>query len=145
MVKIEYPNSPFSITERDGKPSIFDLIRKRWLTLTPEEWVRQNFLQYLVENKQYPPSLIGVEKELQLNEIKKRCDIVVYRNGAPWMLIECKEPSVMLSTATIDQLLRYNIALPVPYLVITNGTHCFAWERNGTTLIELLELPSWND
>ncbi|MGF2414886.1 MAG: type I restriction enzyme HsdR N-terminal domain-containing protein, partial [Ferruginibacter sp.] len=110
--------------------------------LTPEEWVRQNFLQYLIQVKEYPASLIAVEKEIKLGELKKRFDIVVYdKLSQPWMIIECKEMNVDLSKNVLDQVLRYNITMQVPYLVITNGSYCMAFQCSDNKLIELEELP----
>ncbi|MDQ6610054.1 MAG: type I restriction enzyme HsdR N-terminal domain-containing protein, partial [Bacteroidota bacterium] len=92
MIKINYPKYQFKIKKENNLEMIFDAFRKRWLVLTPEEWVRQNILQYLTEIKKYPAKLIAVEKEIYLGELKKRCDAVVYdRNTLPWMIIECKE------------------------------------------------------
>ena len=94
-------------------------LRKRWLVLTPEEWVRQNFLQYIVRVKKYPASLIAIEKEIYLGELKKRCDIVVYsRDTLPWMIIECKEMNESLNAKVLDQILRIIITLPAKLLVI---------------------------
>lgn len=122
---------------------IFDAVRKRWVVLTPEEWVRQNFLQYIIHVKKYPSSLIAVEKEISLGELKKRFDIVVYgKDSKPWMIIECKEMNVALDKTVLDQVLRYNMVLQVPYLVITNGSHCYAFFNDKGQLVELNELPS---
>ena len=122
---------------------IFDAVRKRWVVLTPEEWVRQNFLQYIIHVKKYPSSLIAVEKEISLGELKKRFDIVVYgKDSKPWMIIECKEMNVVLDKTVLDQVLRYNMVLQVPYLVITNGSHCYAFFNDKGQLVELNELPS---
>ncbi|HMI79121.1 MAG TPA: type I restriction enzyme HsdR N-terminal domain-containing protein, partial [Ferruginibacter sp.] len=110
--------------------------------LSPEEWVRQNFLQYLVHVKKYPASLIAIEKEIRLEEMKKRFDIVVYdRNSKPWMIIECKEMNVALDKAVLDQALRYNITLQVPYLAITNGSYCMALSFEKNTMQEIEVLP----
>ena len=142
MIKIEYPPYQPKIKQEAGKELIFDEIRRRWILLTPEEWVRQNFLQYLVRVKNYPPSLIAVEKEIKLGELKKRFDIVVYdSNTKPWMIIECKEMNVALNKAVLDQVLRYNISLVVPYLVITNGSYCMALEVSKGQMNEINELP----
>ncbi len=142
MIKIEYPPYQPKIKEDAGKEFIFDEVRKRWVMLTPEEWVRQNFLQYLVLIKKYPASLIAVEKEIELGEIKKRFDIVVYdKNHLPWMIIECKEMSVVLDKKVLDQILRYNISLQVPYLVITNGSYCYAFAVANNKLEEIDDLP----
>ena len=127
MIKIEYPSYQPKIKKETGKEFIFDEVRKRWVILTPEEWVRQNFLQYLIQVKKYPASLIAVEKEIKLGDLKKRFDIVVYdTNSKPWMIIECKEMNVQLDTTVLDQVLRYNISLNAPFLVLTNGNYCLA-------------------
>lgn len=142
MIKIEYPPYQPKIKTEHEKEFIFDEIRKRWVVLTPEEWVRQNFLQYLTQIKKYPASLIAVEKEIKVGELKKRFDIVIYdAETRPWMIVECKEMNVKLDKAVLDQALRYNITLNVPYLVITNGSYCMAYLCNKNQLKELSELP----
>ncbi len=142
MIKIEYPPYNPKIKKEKQREFIFDAVRKRWVVLTPEEWVRQNFLQYLIQVKKYSPALIAVEKEIQLGDIKKRFDIVVYdSNTQPLMLIECKEMNVDLTPQVLNQVLRYNIAMQVPYLVITNGAHCMAFACNNNALTELAALP----
>jgi hypothetical protein len=144
MIKIEYPDYKFKIRKEDATELIFDPFRKRWLVLTPEEWVRQNFLQYLALSKQYPSSLIAVEKEIYLGELKKRCDIVVYnKNTLPWMIIECKEMNETLNSKVLDQVLRYHITLPATYLVITNGSYCFAFKKKEGRFYEIDELPNY--
>ncbi|UEG50179.1 type I restriction enzyme HsdR N-terminal domain-containing protein [Ferruginibacter lapsinanis] len=126
------------------KEYIFDAVRKQWVVLTPEEWVRQNFLQYLIQVKCYPASLIAIEKEIQLGELKKRFDIVVYdASTLPWMIIECKEMNVPLDAAVLNQVLRYNQVLKVPFLVITNGSNTVAYSTKNNELIELLVLPEF--
>ena len=142
MIKIEYPAYDPKTKNENGKEMIFDAIRKRWVSLSPEEWVRQNFLQYLIRVKKYPAALIAVEKEISLGELKKRYDIVVYDNTSkPWMIIECKEMNVVLDKTVLDQVLRYNIILQVPFLVITNGSYCFAFECVNGVLKQLDRLP----
>ena len=142
MIKINYPAYQPKIKKEDEVTFIFDAIRKRWIILTPEEWVRQNFLQYLIQVKKYPASLIAVEKEIQVGELKKRFDIVVYdANAKPWMIIECKEMDVQLNRSVLDQVLRYNITLQVPFLVITNGGYCYGFSNEGGLMTELTELP----
>ncbi len=142
MVKIEYPEYQPAIKKQGNRELIFDELRKKWITLTPEEWVRQNFLQYLVKIKKYPASLIAIEKEIRLGELKKRFDIVVHdRDAKPWIIIECKEMDVALNAAVLDQALRYNISLNVPYLVITNGSFCMAAAISGNEMKEIDELP----
>ena len=142
MIKIEYPAHPFKIKKEDTVELIFDDLRKRWVVLTPEEWVRQNMLRYLTQVKMYPAKLIAVEKEISMGELKKRCDAVVYnRNAQPWMIIECKEMNVPLTVNTLEQALRYHSALPADYLVITNGSHCYGFEKREGQFYEINELP----
>jgi len=142
MIKIEYPPYQPKIKTEGGKEFIFDEFRKRWILLTPEEWVRQNFLQYLTQIKKYPASLIAIEKEIKLGELKKRFDVVVYdKNSKPWMIVECKEMNVQLDKSTLDQVLRYNISLNVPYLVITNGTYCMALHLDENNMDPVDSLP----
>jgi hypothetical protein len=142
MIKINYPKYQPKIKKENSKELIFDEVRKRWVVLTPEEWVRQNFLQYLIQVKKYPATLIAVEKEINLGDLKKRFDIVVYdKTSVPWMIIECKEMTVELDKKVLDQILRYNITLQVPYLVITNGSYCRAFKCSNNQLSELSELP----
>lgn len=142
MIKIEYPPYQPKIKKEAGREMIFDEIRKRWVVLTPEEWVRQNFLQHLTSVKNYPASLIAVEKEIKLGELKKRFDIVVYdKSTKPWMIVECKEMNVSLDRSVLEQVLRYNLSLQVPYLVITNGSYCLAAVIRNNGLIEIDGLP----
>lgn len=142
MIKIEYPPYQPKIKKENGKEYIFDGIRKKWLLLTPEEWVRQNFLQYLIVVKKYPASLIAVEKEIAVGELKKRFDIVVYdSNTIPYIIIECKEMKVDLNVNALFQAMVYNIPLQVKYLVVTNGSYCFAVENKGGELVEITALP----
>jgi len=146
MIKIDYPPYQPKIKAEHNREFIFDAIRKSWVVLTPEEWVRQNFLQYLIQVKKYPASLIAVEKEIKLGELKKRFDIVVYDTATkPWMVIECKEMNVELNKQVLDQVLRYNITMQVPYLVITNGSYCMAFQCINSDLKALNELPDKNN
>jgi hypothetical protein len=144
MIKIDYPPYQAKIKQVLNKEFIFDEVRKQWVMLTPEEWVRQNFLQYLIQVKKYPPSLMVIEKEIFLGDVKKRFDIVVYdKNTKPMMLIECKEMNVQLNDAVLNQALRYNINLQVPYIVITNGSYCYAFVNTGKGLQETDALPAF--
>lgn len=143
MIKITFPKHPFKIKNENGKEIIFDECRKHWFLLTPEEWVRQNFLQYLLQVKQYPSSLIAVEREIHLGDLKKRCDIVVFKNAKPWMIVECKELNATLNEAVIKQILNYNISLKVDYLVITNGKSTFALLLDGEKFAWIDVLPEF--
>lgn len=109
--------------ERDGdRERVFDVIRKKFVALTPEEWVRQQVIHYLLEDHRYPKALISVEKQLQVNGLTRRTDVVLYdRSGAPVVIIECKAPEVALSQSVAEQAARYNLTLRVPYLWVTNG------------------------
>jgi hypothetical protein len=144
MIKINYPAYPFKIKEEKSKEFVFDEIRKQWVRLTPEEWVRQNFLRYLVEVMKYPSSLIAVEREIKLNDLNKRFDIVVFNNSSvPWLLVECKSMDEVLDEKVAMQVLRYNIALPVDFMIITNGEYVFGFEKVSGELKEINELPAF--
>lgn len=143
MIKIEYPAPKFRTKTENGRDWIFDDFRKRWIQISPEEWVRQNFLQWLIQTKNIPASLIAVEKEIKLGELKKRCDIIIYKQSIPWMIVECKEMGVKLDEAIIKQILNYNISLRVQFLVITNGTDTFAFELKEGKMQVLQEIPNF--
>lgn len=142
MIEIKYPSHDFKFREVDHVQQIFDEIRKTWLKLTPEEWVRQNFIQYLVQVKKIPPAYIAVEKQLKLGELVKRFDLLVYdRSHLPYMIIECKAMDIKLDEKVMEQVLRYNISIPVPFLVITNGVYCMGISRKEEKVIWLEEIP----
>jgi len=143
MIVVQYPEPKFKMKNENGNQYIFDNIRRAWLLLTEEEWVRQNFVGYLVSQLRYPSSVIALEKEIHLNDLKKRFDVLVYNKAhQPWMLIECKEPNVKLSDEVLQQVLRYNISVPVEYIVITNGKTTVGW-RKENELTMLNQLPEW--
>jgi hypothetical protein len=119
---LNLPPYPFKIKNEGGTLFIFDEIRKKSLVLTPEEWVRQHFVQYLIREKNYPKTSIGLEGGLKLNTLQKRTDILVFNpSGDKILMIECKAPSVKISQSTFDQIARYNIVHKVPLLAVTNG------------------------
>ena len=121
MFQLNLPFYNIASKEENGNHFIFDDIRKKYLRLTPEEWVRQNFVKYLINEKKYPASLIVIEKGLKLNELTKRADVLIYKNSSPILLVECKAPTVKISQNTFDQISRYNLTFKVPYLMVTNG------------------------
>jgi hypothetical protein len=128
MIHIEYPTYAFKIRQNESintneqvKDQIFDPLRKKWVALTPEEWVRQNILQYLVQVCNYPSTLIAIEKTIQLGELKKRFDILIYKQDTPWMIIECKEANTSISDKTISQLYQYQQVLAADFLFASNG------------------------
>lgn len=125
MLPLNLPFYEFSI--RPGaSPKIFDFIRKKFVALTPEEWVRQNFLRFLTDEKKYPPSMILLEQTLKVFKTQKRCDAVVYDNkGKPLMILEFKAPEVAVNQKVFDQIARYNIALHLKYLIVSNGLKHF--------------------
>ncbi|MBI5372214.1 MAG: type I restriction enzyme HsdR N-terminal domain-containing protein [Sphingobacteriales bacterium] len=142
MISIQYPEPAFRVKEEGGKKFIFDPIRKKWLLLTPEEWVRQNLVSYLVQVMGYPSSLIALEKEIQLGERIKRFDILVYNKAhQPWLMVECKAPEVKLDEPVLQQVLRYHLGVPVNYLVITNGNTTHGWVKDESGLRLISELP----
>jgi hypothetical protein len=143
MIVLQYPSYPFKIKALHGKDQIFDPFRKTWVLLTPEEWVRQNLLQYLVQNLQYPASLIAVEKEIKLGELSKRFDIVVYKNEMPWMIIECKEAKVALNEKTMEQILQYQQVLMAQYLFISNGHETMGAKIESGKLQALQNFPEY--
>ena len=144
MIVLPYPSYPFKIKAINGKDQIFDPFRKIWVVLTPEEWVRQNLLQYLVQTLHYPSSLIAVEKEIKLGELSKRFDIVVYKNELPWMIIECKEAKVSLNEKTMGQILQYQQVLTAQYLFMSNGHETMGAKIESGKLQALQNFPEYN-
>ncbi len=147
MIKIYYPRYPFKIKEEEiGKEFIFDELRKLWVRLTEEEWVRQNFIQYLLQVKRYPASYIAVERKMKLGEVNKRFDLLVFNKAAkPWMMIECKAMHRVLDKVVLWQALHYNLAIPVKYLVVTNGQHCYGYVKGDIDFEEIQTLPSYDE
>ncbi len=143
MIKISYPSYPFKIETREDKEYIFDPLRKKWIRLTPEEWVRQNFLQYLIQVMEYPTALIAIEKEIQIGELKKRFDILVYKDDRPWLLIECKEMNVPINESVMEQLLRYQITVQANYLIVTNGNETRGIGKENDQFTTLNAIPSY--
>lgn len=144
MIDVVFPPPQFRMKKQEGRDYIFDALRKTWLLLTEEEWVRQNFVQYLITTLGYPSSLMALEKELVLNGLKKRFDILVYdAHHQPWMLIECKAPVVALSEIVLQQALCYNITVPVVYIIITNGNVTMGWNKEEGALLPVSSLPYW--
>ena len=144
MINPEYPKHPYRIKTEGERSVIFDDIRKSWVILTPEEWVRQNFIQWMVQVMKYPSAMIAVEKEIKVHELSKRFDILVYDSShTPWMMIECKAQTVPLTEKVLMQVLRYNIAVPVPFLVITNGVDCRVVKKEENELKWVKIFPAW--
>ncbi len=126
MRKLNFETYQFRLKNSENKVRIFDVIRKKFVDLQPEEWVRQHVLNFLIETKKYPKSLINVEKQLTVNSLKKRYDIVIYNsNGSIHLLVECKAPKIKIDQKTFDQIAKYNLQLEASYLMVTNGLEHF--------------------
>lgn len=122
MQVLNFPTYSFQIKSSQNRRYIFDILRKKFVLLQPEEWVRQHVLHFLVETKHYPKSLINVEKQLVVHQLKKRYDVVVFNtDGSLHLLVECKAPKISITQHTFDQIAQYNIQLQASYLMITNG------------------------
>ena len=145
MIPLNLPKYHFKLKEEDNKVFIFDSIRKKYLQLTPEEWVRQNIIQFLIEEKNYPKSLFSIEKGIKVSNTSKRVDIAIFNKERQIeVLIECKAPEVKITQNAFDQIARYNLTLNAKYLVVTNGlNHFFAVIDNiKNKYIFLKDLPS---
>jgi hypothetical protein len=146
MRKLNLPEYDFQQRVRDGKPYILDVFRKKYVVLTPEEEVRQRFARYLMEEKGYPGSLIQTEYALKLNEMTRRCDILVHKPaGSPAVLVECKAPEVRINRETFDQAARYNMVFRVRYLMVTNGLkhYCCFIDFDAQRVRFMEEIPEY--
>lgn len=146
MQSLNFPYSPEHLRNEGGRFSIFDVVRKKWLVLTPEEWVRQHLILFLQKDKGCPLSLMAVEKSLQFNGMTRRSDLVVYSSDAkPLLLAECKAPSIKISESVFDQAARYNMTLKVPYLMVTNGIQhfCCHIDIQNASFTYLTMIPSY--
>ncbi|WP_162128405.1 type I restriction enzyme HsdR N-terminal domain-containing protein [Flavobacterium phycosphaerae] len=146
MQKLNFPSYTFRLKNSENKVSIFDEIRKKFMVLTPEEWVRQHTVQFLLQEKRYPKSYINVEKLVKVNDINKRYDAVVFEpDGAIFLLVECKAPEVKITQDTFDQIARYNLKLKAKFLMVTNGlNHYFCqMDFEKEHYVFLKELPDF--
>ena len=144
MLVVHYPAPQFRTRKQEGRSQIFDGLRRRWIALTPEEWVRQNLLNWLIVEAGIPATMIAQEKEIRVGELRKRFDALVYDGQhRPWMMIECKAPTVPLNDEVLYQLLRYHASVPVPYLLVSNGDRHLAWEKRDGVLREIDSIPGW--
>ena len=147
METLNLPSYNFNIKLEGQRKLIFDSIRKKFVVLTPEEWVRQHCVHYLITQRNYPKSLINVEKELTINGLKKRYDIVVFNpDGSIFLMVECKAPKITINQATFDQIARYNLKINAVYLMVTNGiNHYYCqmdFEKEQYTFLQ--DIPSYN-
>lgn len=126
MIKLNLPSYSFKFKNKENKLYIFDNFRKKYVVLTPEEWVRQNFIVFLTEEKKYPKTLIGIEKEFKINNLSKRFDVLIFDNsGLPDIIVECKAPQIKITQDTFDQIARYNLKFNAKYVIVTNGLEHF--------------------
>lgn len=129
MQQLNLPPFDYKFMEIDGKPHIFDIIRRKYVFITPEEWVRQHVLHWLIQHGQYPKTLLKIESGLRYNRLSQRTDIVVYdRTAKPFLVVECKAPHIQVSQEVLAQALRYNTILKAPFVLITNGLDHFGFE-----------------
>jgi len=146
MENLNLPTYSFKIKSELQRKLIFDSIRKKYIVLTPEEWVRQNFIRYLIEEKGYPASLIAVEKKVDVNLLPQRSDIVLYNSNAnPVMIVECKSAKIKITQDVFNQVARYNMKLRVPFLVVSNGLRHFCcymdYEKKSFRFLE--DIPDY--
>lgn len=144
MQRLNLPEYSFNIKDTGQSKRIFDKLRKKFVMLTPEEWVRQNFVMFLSEEKKYPPGYFKIETGHVYNELQKRTDLLIYdRNLKPWMIVEFKSFEVEISQETFYQVARYNLSFDVPYLVVTNGLehYCCYKKEDGFEFMD--DLPEW--
>jgi hypothetical protein len=139
---LNFPSFSFTVRENGQSKQIFDFVRRRYVSLTPEEWVRQHLMRFMTEQYRYPSSLMAVEKLVKVNGLSQRADVVVHnRSGKAWMIAECKAPNVRLSRDTFYQAARYNLQLQVPFFVLSNGVDLYCLEFNGSDLVFRDTLP----
>jgi len=146
MDPLNLPQYNFTIKEELGKKKIFDKIRRKYVVLTPEEWVRQNFVSFLIEQLNYPSSLMAIEAKVNINGLSQRADIVVYNTmRKPLLIVECKAPKVKITQAVFDQAARYNIKLRTKLLVVTNGLnhYCASIADDGINYQFLEQIPAY--
>ena len=148
MQDLNLPTYKFKLKSNENKTLIFDNIRKKYVVLTPEEWVRQHYIYFLIEEKGYPRSLIALEKQLVINNRKKRTDILIFNtSGNPQIIVECKAPSIKITQATFDQIARYNLKLKANYLIVTNGLDHYYCKMDfeKESYIFLTEIPNYKE
>jgi type I site-specific restriction endonuclease len=148
LQQLNFPSYSFRFKNKENKPAIFDTIRKKFVILQPEEWVRQHCLQFLIADKKYPKSHINVEKKLTINQLTKRYDIVVFNtDGSIFLIVECKAPNIAINQEVFDQIARYNLSLNATYLMVTNGLNHYYCEMDLVNeRYNFLEaLPNYNN
>lgn len=148
MLALNLPGFAPKVAEKDGKRTIFDPVRQKYVAFTPEEWVRQHFVNYLITRKSYPKELLANEVLVKLNGTSKRCDTVAYnRFLEPLVIVEYKAPHINITNTVFDQIARYNMVLHVEYLIVSNGLnhYCCKIDYNNRTYTFLEEIPAYNE
>ena len=148
MFRLNLPQYEIKIGEKNGKRTIFDFLRRKYVTLTPEEWVRQHFTHYLTDHKGYPKGLMGNEVELRVGEKRLRCDTILYnKEGQPRMIVEYKAPTIQIQQKTFDQISVYNLLLHVDYLIVSNGLqhYCCKMDYNNQKYLFLQDIPDYEN
>lgn len=146
MMELNFPTYNFKVKTEENANYVFDIIRKKYVLVTPEEWVRQHLLWYLIHEKKYPASLISVEKGLEINGLKKRFDLLAYNHlGKPLLLAECKSPDIKLTQQVFDQIANYNMKFKVKQLLVTNGLQhvICVFEEDFSSYSFVSEIPSF--
>ncbi len=145
-MQLNFPSYKFKTKSEQDIHYVFDSVRKKYVVLTPEEWVRQHIVQYLITEKKYPQSLIALERGLTVNGRKKRFDVLLFnKNGQPHLLIECKSPDIKINKVVFEQIAIYNSQFKAPYLLVTNGLeHVVVKYAEDFVGYEFLDLASWN-
>lgn len=147
MKNFKLPVFPLKVINKNNGRQVFDIVRRKYVAFTPEEFIRQTFIHYLVHEMGYKISLLAVEYFLKLNQVFKRCDIVAFKNRKPLVIVECKAPGVPISEQTAIQLQQYNMSLQVNYLILTNGniTYCYRVDYENNKVNEMLEIPFFDE
>lgn len=148
MLELNLPPFDINVKKAAGKLTVFDALRRKYVALTPEEWVRQHFVNYLITEKGYPRSLIANEIQVNLNGLNRRCDSVIYsREVSPIVIVEYKSPDVAITQAVFDQIVRYNIVLKVKYLIVSNGLnhYCCKMDYTTQTFQYLADIPNYSE
>ena len=144
MLQLNLPPYDVKLRTVGQSKQIFDSLRRKYVLLTPEEWVRQHFIQFMISEKKYPASLMSIEKGLKLNTLQKRTDIVVFNQfGNPWMIVECKSPTVEITEDTLFQAARYNMTMNVQFISLTNGMEHFCCKVEKDSIVFLEDLPEY--
>jgi hypothetical protein len=147
MDRLNFPGYDFRLRENDGRMEIFDIFRKRYVALTPEEWVRQHLARFLAEERNVPAGLISIEARVKVLKMARRYDLVVFsKAGNPVLLAECKAPVIRIDQKVLDQVIRYNLSVHAPFILVTNGLNhaCFGRDKNSGAYSQVADVPEYS-